>query len=95
MQMYYLYILTNKNGSVMYIGMTNDLTRRIHEHRLELVDGFTKRYHVHKLVYVEEYLDPNEAVARERQLKGWTRMKKNRLVETMNPTWDELGDDLF
>ena len=95
MQMYYLYILTNKSGSVMYIGMTNDLTRRIHEHRMALVDGFTKRYHVHKLVYVEEYLDPNEAVARERQLKGWTRMKKNHLVETMNPTWDDLGDDLF
>ena len=90
MNTYYVYILTNKSDKVMYVGVTNDLERRIHEHRSGLVDGFTKRYKVHKLVYFEETNDVNAALAREKQLKGWTRQKKNDLVATMNPTWKDL-----
>ena len=70
---YYVYILTNHNDKVMYIGVTNDLARRIQEHKSELIEGFTKRYHVHKLVYYEQCTDVNAAIAREKQLKGWKR----------------------
>ena len=92
--MYYIYILTNISNSVMYIGVTNDLKRRIAEHKNELIDGFTKRYHVHKLVYLEEYSEIKLALAREKQLKRWVRAKKNWLVETKNPNWDDLGSKL-
>ena len=88
---YYVYILTKHNDKVMYIGVTNDLARRIQEHKSELIEGFTKRYHVHKLVYYEQCTDVNAAIAREKQLKGWKREKKNALVETMNPTWEDLS----
>ena len=88
---YYVYILTNHNDKVMYVGVTNDLARRIQEHKSELIEGFTKRYHVHKLVYYEQCTDVNAAIAREKQLKGWKREKKNALVETMNPTWEDLS----
>ena len=74
---YYVYILTNKNNRVMYIGVTNDLERRLYEHRQELADGFTKRYHVHKLVYFEQTSDVHVALEREKQLKNWSRAKKN------------------
>ena len=93
MHEYYVYILTNQNNKVMYIGMTNDLQRRLYEHKNELIDGFTKRYHVHKLVYFEQTSDVNEAIAREKQLKGWLRAKKNALVETINPEWKDLSLD--
>lgn len=89
--MYYVYILTNYTNSVMYIGMTNDLTRRISEHKSGLIEGFTKKYHVHKLVYFESTEDVNNAIKREKQLKGWTRAKKNALVETVNPEWKDLS----
>ena len=70
---YYVYILTNWKGNVMYIGVTNDLERRLYEHKQELVEGFTKRYHVHKLVYFEQTGDVRAALEREKQLKHWTR----------------------
>ncbi len=92
--MYYVYILTNKTNAVMYIGMTGDLCRRIYEHKNKMVEGFTKRYNVHKLVYVEEYSEANDAIAREKQLKRWVRAKKNSLVETINPNWDDLGEHI-
>ena len=92
--MYYVYILTNKDNRVMYIGMTNDLVRRIGEHKSELVDGFTKRYHVHNLVYFEEYSEVNEAIAREKQLKSWSRAKKNALVRSKNPDFADLSTKL-
>ena len=95
MNNYYVYILTNEHGNVMYIGVTNNLERRLFEHKNELVDGFTKRYHVHKLVYFEQTGDVNAAIAREKQLKGWTRSRKNELVETMNPEWADLFDTLL
>lgn len=92
MKCYYVYILTNDWGNVMYIGVTNDLERRLFEHRQELADGFTKKYHVHKLVYFEETTDVRAALEREKQLKGWSRQKKNALVETVNPKWEDLYD---
>ena len=88
--MYYIYIMTNKNNNVIYIGVTNDLEQRIREHRSGLCDGFTKKYCINKLIYTEEYSDVNEAIAREKQLKGWSREKKNQLVRKTNPTFKEL-----
>ena len=89
---YYIYILTNKDNSVMYIGVTNDLRRRLYEHKNQEIDGFTKKYNVYKLVYFEEYSDIGDAIAREKQLKGWVRLKKNLLVEKQNPNWNDLGE---
>ncbi len=91
---YYVYILTNERGNVMYVGVTNNLVRRLAEHRSGSVDGFTKKYNVHKLVYFEQIGDIEDAIAREKQLKGWTRAKKNRLVETVNPQWADLANTL-
>ena len=93
--MYYVYILTNPTGTVMYIGVTNDLKRRLYEHKNEFIEGFTKKYKVNKLVYFEEYSDVYEAISREKQLKKWRRSKKNRLVEIQNPNWDDWGENLF
>ena len=91
MNTYYTYILTNWNNHVMYIGVTNNLQRRLYEHRNGMMDGFTKRYNVNKLVYFEQTNDPKAAICREKQLKGWTRAKKNALVERMNPEWRDLS----
>ena len=90
---YYVYILTNKSDRVMYIGVTNNLERRVYEHKQELVEGFTKRYHVHKLVYYETTPDVRSAIEREKQLKGWLRARKNALVESMNPEWRDLSEN--
>ena len=93
--MYYTYILTNFTDKVMYIGITNNLFRRIYEHKSALIDGFTKKYRVNKLVYYEEYKTPLDAIKREKQLKKWSRSKKDSLVKTMNPTFDDLSAILF
>ena len=79
----------------MYVGVTNNLSRRVFEHKNEFVPGFTQKYHVHKLVYYEECNDVREAIIREKQIKGWRRQKKNELVETLNPNWDDLINMLF
>ena len=79
----------------MYIGMTNDLRRRIYEHKCGEIKGFTKRYNVNKLVYYEEFKEPILAIKREKQLKTLLRIKKNKLVETINPEWKDLTDELF
>lgn len=92
---YCVYILTNKSNRVMYIGVTNDLARRLFEHKNDCTDGFTKRYHVHKLVYYETTSDVMSALEREKELKGWKREKKNALVETMNPEWKDLSEGWF
>ncbi len=92
---YYVYILTNKTNTVMYIGATSDLSRRIYEHKNKMIEGFTKKYNVYKLVYVEEYSDVNDALAREKQLKRWVRSKKNALVESLNPNWEDLSEHLI
>ena len=89
--MYYVYILTNKSNTVLYTGVTNDLQRRVQEHKNEEIDGFTKRYHLHKLVFFEEFSDITEAIACEKRLKHWTRAKKNALVESKNPDWRDLS----
>ncbi|MBR5343199.1 MAG: GIY-YIG nuclease family protein [Oscillospiraceae bacterium] len=93
MNAYYVYILTNWNDQVMYIGVTNDLQRRLYEHRHHLVEGFTSKYNVHKLVYFEQTTDVKSAIEREKQLKGWRRERKNELVETINPAWKDLSED--
>ncbi len=87
---FYVYILTSYNGNALYIGVTNNLPRRIKEHQSGEIEGFTKQYHVHKLVYYEEYDEPRTAIEREKQLKRWSRSKKNWLVETVNPEWKEI-----
>ena len=87
----YVYVLTNWNNKVLYIGVTNNLERRLYEHKHHLAEGFTKKYHVHKLVYSEYTSDVHAALAREKQLKGWTRAKKNALVTADNPNWDDLS----
>ena len=93
--MYYVYILTNKTNSVIYVGVTSDLKRRLHEHKSGRFDGFTKKYSINKLVYFEEYSEINDAIAREKQLKRWTRIKKNYLIETKNPEWKDWSENLI
>lgn len=95
MKDYDVYILTNSFGNVMYIGVTNNLERRLAEHKSGAIEGFTKRYNVHKLVYMESYADINEAIVREKQLKGWRREKKKALVETLNPQWHDLSEEWY
>ena len=94
LQVNYVYILTNKYNTTMYVGVTNNLERRISEHRQELIEGFTKKYHIHKLVYYEFYNNIKDAIIREKQIKGWRRDKKNNLVETLNPEWNDLYDEI-
>ena len=89
--MYYVYMLSNWDDSVLYIGVTNDLQRRLYEHRNGLADGFTKKYNVHKLVYFESTTDAYSAISREKQLKNWSRHKKNALVIKRNPEWKDLS----
>ncbi|MDE7380406.1 MAG: GIY-YIG nuclease family protein [Clostridia bacterium] len=87
---YYVYILTTVNNTALYIGVTNDLRRRTIEHKSEIHDGFSKRYKTCKLVYYECTGDVKAAIAREKQLKGWRREKKLKLIESFNPEWDDL-----
>ena len=91
---YFVYILANRRRGVLYVGMTNDLTRRLTGHKAKLVPGFTKTYGVVLLVYYEEYTSVLEARARERTLKRWRRAWKIALVEKMNPEWRDLSNEL-
>ena len=93
--MYYEYMMTTKHNTALYTGVTNDLVRRVYEHKTGCVDGFTKRYHIHKLVYYEEYMYVYDAISREKQLKGWTREKKTQLIVSRNPTWTDLSEQFF
>jgi putative endonuclease len=92
-KIYYVYILASKRNGTLYIGLTNDLERRLYEHRNNLIDGFTKRYKVHHLVYYESVNDINTALQREKQLKRWTRKWKIELVEKTNPEWSDLAEN--
>jgi len=92
---YYVYLLTNERMTVLYIGMTNDLERRVYEHKKKFVDGFTRKYNLDRLVYFEEADDVTVAIEREKQLKGWLRRRKAELVETMNPEWRDLAADWY
>jgi len=93
-QQYYVYILTNKNNRVLYTGITNDLKRRIYEHKEKFVPGFTKKYNVSKLVYYEIFEDPENAILREKQIKGGSRQKKIDLIHSMNKEWNDLYDEI-
>jgi len=93
--MYFVYMLTNTHNTTLYIGMTNDLRRRLYEHENKLVSSFSRQYNLHKLVYYECTTDVYSAIAREKQLKGWTRAKKNALIEKENPEWLDLSKKLF
>jgi len=92
---YYVYLLTNEWRNVIYTGVTNSLERRVWEHKHGTTPGFTKKYNCHLLVYFEIFDEIEQAIAREKQIKGWTRKKKNALVETMNPKWRDLAADWY
>lgn len=93
---YYVYVLASATNYSVYIGVTNDLIRRVYEHRTHAdSNSFTSQYNVHKLVYFEETSDIKAALEREKQLKGWRRSKKNTLIETKNPQWRDLYPDLL
>jgi len=89
---YYVYILSNKINTVFYIGVTDNLKRKLYEHKNELIDGFTKKYKLKKLVYFEEYQDINEAIKREKQLKNWHRDWKINLIKNKNSTFKDLSE---
>ncbi len=91
---YYVYILANKKNGTLYIGVTNDLIRRVYEHKNELLPGFTQKYHVHNLVYYEQTSDVNSAILREKRLKTWKRAWKIKLIKDFNPGWKDLYHDL-
>ncbi len=94
--MYYVYILANSNNNVIYTGITNNLPRRVYEHKHHLIkDSFTARYNVDKLVYYEATESVYAAISREKQIKGWNRKRKNQLIETMNPQWVELYERIL
>jgi putative endonuclease len=86
--------MTNKNNTVIYTGVTNNLKRRIYEHREKLVDGFTKKYNITKLVYYQIFDDPGNAILREKQIKGGPRQKKIDLIDSVNKEWRDLYDEI-
>ena len=93
---YYIYILANKLNTVIYTGVTRDLLRRVYEHKHNLdPKSFTAKYEVHKLVYFEDTPDVRAAIEREKQIKRWSRKRKNQLIETMNPKWKESYDTIL
>ncbi len=95
MHTYYVYIMTNKSRVVLYTGVTNDLERRVWQHRNGDVEGFTKAYRVNKLIYCEATPDVFSAITREKEIKGWRRSKKNMLIDGFNPRWSDLAPSLF
>ena len=93
---YYVYILATNDNKVIYTGITNDLLRRVYEHKNRLdPKSFTSRYHVNKLVYYEYTSDVTTAIEREKQIKGWSRKHKNKLIQNKNPRWEELIDSIL
>ena len=90
---YYTYIMASRSR-VLYIGVTNDLARRVNEHKRGLFSGFTCKYRITRLVYFEGFADIRDAIAREKAIKGWKRSRKVSLVESRNPTWDDLSETL-
>ncbi len=92
MKQYFVYIMTSKTGT-LYTGMTNNLQRRVYQHKHKLVEGFTNKYNVNRLVYFEAFNEVLDAIAREKQIKGWRRSKKIALIESMNPKWQDLSEE--
>jgi putative endonuclease len=95
MKNYYVYILASKKNGTLYTGFTNDLVKRVWEHKQEIIEGFTRKYKVHLLVYFEETSDVSSAIAREKQIKKWNRAWKIKLIEEINPSWKDLYNDLI
>jgi putative endonuclease len=95
MKTYYVYILASKRNGNLYTGISNDLTRRVYEHKSGLIEGFTKKYSINKLVYFESTNDVNEAILREKRLKKWKRQWKIELIEKSNPDWRDLSVDFL
>ncbi|OGE32301.1 hypothetical protein A3J19_03625 [Candidatus Daviesbacteria bacterium RIFCSPLOWO2_02_FULL_41_8] len=94
MKQYYIYIATNPQNNVFYTGVTNNLIRRIWEHKQKLVPGFTNKYNINKLVFYEVFENINDAIAREKQIKGGSREKKLKLIESANPVFENLYDSI-
>ena len=92
---YFVYILASKRNGTLYVGVTNDLANRTWQHKNDVIEGFTKRYGVHRLVWFEEHGDVHEAIAREKQIKGWNRDWKIRLIEKQNPEWTDLYSQII
>ncbi|VAW35570.1 Excinuclease ABC, C subunit-like [hydrothermal vent metagenome] len=92
MKQYFVYIMSSTSGT-LYIGVTNDLARRVYQHKEKQIDGFTKRYDITRLVYFEQFSNVRDAIAREKSVKKWRRSKKIALIKTMNLTWKDLSDD--
>ena len=90
MKQYYVYIMTNNSGT-LYTGVTDDLVRRVYEHKNKLIEGFTRKYNITRLVYYEITSDVKAAIQREKQIKGWLRRKKIALIEAANPKWEDLS----
>ena len=95
MKAFYVYMMTNRSRVVLYTGITNSLMRRVWQHQKSEIESFTKTYKVNRLFYYERFSDPRDAIAREKEIKGWRREKKNALVERMNPKWADLAPMLF
>ncbi len=95
MRSYWVYILCSKRNGTLYIGVTNDLARRIYEHREKIADGFTKKYNVTQLVHAEEFQDINDALSREKNLKKFDRVQKLQLIEKYNPKWEDLYNNIL
>ncbi len=91
MKVYFVYILTTKNNKMLYVGITNDLGRRVLEHKQKLLAGYTEKYNLNKLVYYREFYDVNEAIYAEKKIKGWLRVKKDNLITSFNPNWEDLS----
>ncbi len=91
----YVYIMTNKNNSVLYTGVTSDLIKRVYEHKNKLIEGFTKKYNITKLVYYEIHESIESAIEREKQIKAGSRRKKIELIESLNPEWKDLYEDIL
>jgi len=91
---YYVYILASRKDGATYIGVTNDIVRRIYEHRTKAVPGFTSKYNITRLVWFETYDDPISAISREKELKKWKRVWKTQLIEATNPRWDDLYESI-
>ncbi len=94
MKTFYIYILTNKSKT-LYVGFTNNLIRRLNEHKHKLVKGFTNKYNISKLIYFETFSHANDAIRREKQIKGWLRKKKIMLIESKNPEWKDISDEIL
>ena len=95
MKVYYVYILASKRNGTLYIGVTNNLLRRIYEHKNNIIAGFTKKYNIHILVYYEQHDSAEEAIQREKRLKYWHRKWKIRLIEETNPGWKDLYEEII